>query len=122
MKPGFISLFKIISSFIVQQMSFSNMITIPFVPEQILKLMSCATLCRVDHPASGRFLEVSSTNSTVFAYSNHFMPLIVGDSPCKGGAKYVRYAAIEFMPMGYPNSIKMVCGDAAAPGLICIFL
>ncbi|WAR18211.1 GALM-like protein, partial [Mya arenaria] len=64
-------------------------------------------MARVDHPGSGRYLEVASTNSTVFAYSNHFMPQIVGDAPCKAGARYPRYAAIEFMPMGYPNSVKM---------------
>ncbi|KAH3844661.1 galactose mutarotase-like [Dreissena polymorpha] len=64
-------------------------------------------MARVDHPPSKRFMEVYSTNTTVFAYSNHFMDVIVGDKPCKGGVVYQKYGAIEFMPMGYPNSIKM---------------
>lgn len=63
-------------------------------------------MARVDHPTSGRFMEVYSTNSTVFAYSNHYMDIIVGDKPCKDGVVYHKYAAIEFMPMGYPNSIN----------------
>lgn len=63
-------------------------------------------MARVEHPASKRWMEVASTNSTVFAYSNHFMDVIVKDKPCKNGTKYEKYAAIEFMPMGYPNSIN----------------
>ena len=36
------------------------------------------------------------------------MDVIVGDKPCKDGVAYEKYAAIEFMPMGYPNSINQV--------------
>merc|ERR1711894_276977 len=64
-------------------------------------------MARVDHPASKRYMEVYSTNTMVFAYSNHFMDLIMKDTPCKEGVVYQKYAAIEFMPMGYPNSIDM---------------
>ncbi|KAL4237992.1 hypothetical protein ACF0H5_002703 [Mactra antiquata] len=63
-------------------------------------------MARVDHPESKRFMEVYSTNKTVFAYSNHYMDVIMKDIPCKDGIVYQKYAAIEFMPMGYPNSIN----------------
>ena len=53
-------------------------------------------------------MEVYSTNSTVFAYSNYFMEQILGDQKCKDGVVYKQFGAIELMPMGYPNAINQV--------------
>ncbi|XP_053402352.1 galactose mutarotase-like [Mercenaria mercenaria] len=63
-------------------------------------------MARVEHPESKRYMEVYSTNSTVMAYSNHFMKVLVGDKSCKDGVVYERYAALALMPMGYPNSVN----------------
>ena len=66
-------------------------------------------------------MEVYSTNVLVFVYSNHYMETILKKMPCKDGAVYEQYGAIEMMPMGYPNAINMVrtcCIDVEPPEII----
>ena len=80
--------------------SVTGALRISFIPFPVLP--------RIDHQSSGRYMEVSSTNPTVFAYSNHFVETILEDKVCKDGVVYKQYCAIEMMPMGYPNAINMV--------------
>ena len=80
---------------------------------------SCITflspLRRVEHWSSGRYMEVQSTNLTVFVYSNYFMEELLGDQPCKDGVVYKKFGAIELMPMGYPDAVNHVGHNVNIP-------
>lgn len=60
--------------------------------------------CRVEHPPSGRVLEVSSTEPGLQSYTSYFLDNVKG----KGGAIYKQFSAICLESQHYADSVNHV--------------
>lgn len=63
---------------------------------------------RAVHPASGRFLEVSTTEPVFISYSCYYLDFLLKNSKCKDGVVYEKSGGLLFMPQGYPAAVNIV--------------
>ena len=63
---------------------------------------------RVEHPPSGRYMEVYTTECCVVNYSGYYMDLVLKGMKCKDDAVYQQSGGLLFMPQGYPDAVNQV--------------
>lgn len=61
---------------------------------------------RVEHPPSGRYMEVHTTEPVVVNYSGYYLDVLLKGMKCKDGAVYQRSGGLLFMPQGYPDAVN----------------
>lgn len=59
------------------------------------------------HPASGRCLEVFTTEPVFVSYSCYYLDFLLKGSKCKDGVVYQKSGGILFMPQGYPDAVNI---------------
>ncbi|KAL4238054.1 hypothetical protein ACF0H5_002765 [Mactra antiquata] len=64
------------------------------------------TVARAVHPASGRYLEVSTTEPVFVAYGCFYLDFLMKDKKGKDGAVYEKNGGVLFMPQGYVNAMN----------------
>ena len=63
---------------------------------------------RVEHPASGRYMEVHTTEPVVVNYSGYYLDVLLKGMTCKDDAVYQQSGGLLFMPQGYPDAVNHV--------------
>lgn len=67
-------------------------------------------VARAEHPYSGRYLEVFTTEPAFVSYSCYYLEFLLKQDPCvpcKDGAVYQKTGGLLFMPQGYPNAVNI---------------